>query len=77
MLDDKADLVTTEEGQVMADIIGAAAYVECSAKTGEGVDQVFSTAVRKRFQVFSIAIHTKETLFLQIQSKINTRCSVL
>lgn len=64
VLEDKADLVTTEEGQVMADIIGAAAYVECSAKTGEGVDQVFSTAVRKRFQV-------------QIQSKINTCCSVL
>jgi len=43
--------VSSSEGLAMANTIGAAAYVECSAKTGEGVNQVFDTAVRKALQV--------------------------
>lgn len=43
--------VTTDEGQAMMEIVGAIAYVECSSKTGEGVKDVFNTAVRKAFEV--------------------------
>ena len=39
------DIVPEAEGIAMAQRIGAAAYVECSAKTGEGVDSVFDAAV--------------------------------
>jgi len=40
--------VTTREGREMAENIGAVEYVEASAKTGEGVEQVFIAAVRHR-----------------------------
>ena len=40
--------VTTVEGRKMAETVGAVEYVETSAKTGEGVEQVFITAVRHR-----------------------------
>ncbi|KAJ3398881.1 GTP-binding protein Rho1, partial [Chytriomyces hyalinus] len=36
--------VTTAEGQEMAQKIGAMTYLECSALTGEGVNQVYKTA---------------------------------
>ena len=36
--------VTTEQGQEMATLVNAHAYVECSARTREGVQQVFETA---------------------------------
>ena len=42
--------VTPEEGREMAESIGAVAYVETSAMTGEGVRQVFITAVRYRHE---------------------------
>ncbi|XP_025108462.1 rho-related GTP-binding protein RhoA-B-like isoform X1 [Pomacea canaliculata] len=42
----RADLVSSEKGKAMAERIGAAAYVECSAKTNEGVHEVLKTAVR-------------------------------
>ncbi|KAJ3255947.1 GTP-binding protein Rho1 [Chytriomyces hyalinus] len=38
--------VTTEEGEYLAHQIGAVAYLECSALTGEGVNQVFQIATR-------------------------------
>ncbi|KAJ3325967.1 hypothetical protein HDV06_002352 [Boothiomyces sp. JEL0866] len=38
--------VTNEEGKEMARIIGAFAYVECSAKTKDGIDEVFVQATR-------------------------------
>jgi len=40
--------VTTVQGRKMAETVGAVEYVETSAKTGEGVEQVFITAVRHR-----------------------------
>jgi small GTP-binding protein len=44
--DNNTPLVTAEEGQAMADRIGAYRYVECSAKYGDNVPQVFNEAVR-------------------------------
>ncbi|KAG4301339.1 hypothetical protein PCANB_002306 [Pneumocystis canis] len=38
--------VTTEEGQTVANRIGAVKYLECSAKTNEGVREVFECATR-------------------------------
>lgn len=40
------DLVTVEEAERMAKRIGAAMYLECSAYTGEGVNEVFEHAAR-------------------------------
>ena len=38
--------VKTEQGKSLANKIGAYAYLECSAKTREGVNEVFETATR-------------------------------
>ncbi|KAK7499600.1 hypothetical protein BaRGS_00009252 [Batillaria attramentaria] len=43
----KQQPVRMEEGRAMAERIGAAAYVECSAKTKDGVREVFETATRE------------------------------
>lgn len=43
--------VTSQEGQSMAEKIHAFAYMECSAKTKEGVEEVFETATRAALQV--------------------------
>lgn len=43
--------VGEREGYVLAEKIGAAYYVECSAKTMEGVSQVFETATKAAMKV--------------------------
>lgn len=43
--------VTTDEGQAVAQKIGALNYLECSAKTGEGVKEVFEHATRAALMV--------------------------
>ena len=46
LLKSKQEPVKTEEGRAMAEKIGAYAFLECSAKTKEGVREVFETATR-------------------------------
>ncbi|KAG8806808.1 GTP-binding protein Rho1, partial [Serendipita sp. 400] len=38
--------VSVQQGREMAKSIDAAMYLECSAKTGQGVDEVFHHAAR-------------------------------
>ncbi|KAJ3106044.1 GTP-binding protein Rho1 [Physocladia obscura] len=38
--------VTPQQGQVVAEKIGAYRYLECSARTGEGVNEIFEHATR-------------------------------
>lgn len=47
----KQQPVRTEEGMIMAEIVNAFAYLECSAKMQEGVREVFETATRASLQV--------------------------
>ena len=47
----KQEPVRTGEGNAMAEQIHAFAYLECSAKTKEGVREVFETATRAALQV--------------------------
>jgi small GTP-binding protein len=54
--------VRPDQGRAMADKIGAYAYLECSAKTKEGVRDVFETATRG-------ALHSKKSK--------SSKCSVL
>ena len=46
----KQEPVKREEGQTMAEKINAFAYLECSAKSKEGVMEVFETATRAALQ---------------------------
>ena len=43
--------VAQAEGQAVAQKIGARRYIECSARTGEGVRDVFQTATREALAV--------------------------
>ena len=56
------DVVKSEDGRVMADRIAAHSYLECSAKTKEGVREVFETAARAA---------------LQFKRKEHRRCKIL
>ena len=47
----KQEPVKPEEGRAMAEKINAFAYLECSAKSKEGVKEVFQTATRAALQV--------------------------
>ncbi len=47
----KQEPVKPDQGKVMADTIGAFAYLECSAKTKEGVREVFEMATKAALQV--------------------------
>ncbi|KAI8883178.1 GTP-binding protein rhoA [Backusella circina FSU 941] len=58
--------VTTDEGAGVAQKIGAYKYLECSAKTGEGVREVFESATRA-------ALMSKKPL----GSKSSKKCIVL
>merc|ERR1711939_487847 len=55
--------VSRQDGQQVADKIGAARYLECSAKTGEGVREVFETATR--------------LALLKSSRKKSTKCNIL
>jgi Ras family protein A len=46
----KQEPVKFDDGRAMAERIGAYAYLECSAKTKEGVREVFETATRAALQ---------------------------
>jgi hypothetical protein len=41
-----SDLLADLQGQAMAQRIGAHSFIECSARTSEGVEDVFENAVR-------------------------------
>lgn len=47
----KQEPVRAEEGRQMSERISAFAYLECSAKTKDGVREVFETATRAALQV--------------------------
>lgn len=47
----KQEPVKPEDGRAMAEKINAFAYLECSAKSKEGVREVFETATRAALQV--------------------------
>ena len=50
----KQEPVKPEEGRAMAEKINAFAYLECSAKSKEGVREVFETATRAALQVRAV-----------------------
>ena len=47
---DKLEVLKPEEGRTMMEKVGAWQYLECSAKTREGVREVFITATRAALQ---------------------------
>ena len=47
---DKQSIVRSEQGRSMAEKVGAWSYLECSAKTREGVREVFDNATRAALQ---------------------------
>ncbi|AGO10636.1 AaceriABR182Wp [[Ashbya] aceris (nom. inval.)] len=52
--------VTAAEGSAVAGKIGAVAYLECSARTGQGVKEVFDTATRAALSGKPTASATKK-----------------
>lgn len=49
-------LVTQEQGEQLRDSIGATAYLECSARTGDGVLEVLEEATRLSLMVSNEAL---------------------
>lgn len=47
----KQEPVKFDDGKTMAEKIGAYAYLECSAKSKEGVRDVFETATRAALSI--------------------------
>ena len=62
----KQEPVKPEDGRTMAEKINAFAYLECSAKSKEGVREVFETATRAALQV-----QTSSFLSIQHISSLN------
>ena len=60
----KQEPVKPEEGRAMAEKINAFAYLECSAKSKEGVREVFETATRAALQVRALLFEIKFSLYL-------------
>jgi len=58
----KQEPVKVDDGRSMKERIGAYAYLECSAKTKEGVRDVFETATKAA---------------LQVKKKKKTKCNLL
>ena len=50
LMREKLEVIRPEQGKAMAEKVGAYAYLECSAKTREGVREVFITATRAALQ---------------------------
>ncbi len=51
MLEDGVNVVSEDEGKAMAKTIGAFAYVECSATTGEGIKYLFQLIAELTMQM--------------------------
>lgn len=47
----RQNFVTVEEGEEVAERIGAKMYWECSSKTGEGVKELFEMALRMSLKI--------------------------
>ena len=61
----KQEPVKPEDGRTMAEKINAFAYLECSAKSKEGVREVFETATRAALQVnFYVIVCSDGSLLL-------------
>ena len=55
----KQEPVKPEEGRAMAERINAIAYLECSAKSKEGVREVFESATSAALMVRRFPFHKK------------------
>ena len=65
----KQEPVKPEEGRAMAEKINAFAYLECSAKSKEGVREVFETATRAALQVSREQSQLDITEFILVYKK--------
>ena len=63
----KQEPVKPEEGRAMAEKISAFAYLECSAKSKEGVREVFETATRAALQVRCACVFWKRSRAIDVK----------
>jgi hypothetical protein len=70
----KQEPVKPEEGRAMAEKINAFAYLECSAKSKEGVREVFETATRAALQVWCKVIVLGQQLGLHYRYGVRSLC---